>query len=100
MDGEVSKIEQSAPFVVWTGTVGDENAQFYICCEQSILLESKTVRDAIIDLVATYYVFDIAYPKSISAIMLFFQHMVFEIKDKQVLPVTTSKLVSNLSKLS
>lgn len=63
---------ESAPFLVWTGTAGDENAQFYVCCEQSVLTESKNVRDAIIDLMATYYVFDIAYPKAISAIMLFF----------------------------
>ena len=58
------------------------------------------MRDAIIDLMATYYVFDIAYPKTISAIMLFSQHSVFKLLDKQVLPGTTSKLDSNLSKLS
>ena len=38
-----------------------------------MLLESKTVKDAIIiDMMATYFVFDIAYPKAISAVMLFF----------------------------
>ena len=85
---------------MWTGTAGDKNAQFYVCCEQSVLIESKNVRDAIIDLMATYYVFGIDYPKTVSAIMLFFQHGVFKLLDKQVLPGTTSKLVSNLNKLS
>ena len=74
--------------------------RFYVCCEQSVLTESKNVRDAIIDLMATYYVFDMAYPKTISAVMLFFQHSVFKLLDNQALPGTTSKLVSNLSKLS
>ena len=55
LDTEVSKIEKSAPFLVWTGTAGDENAEFYVCCEQSVLTESKTVRDAVIDLMASYH---------------------------------------------
>ena len=49
----------------------------FVYCEQSVLTESKTVRDAIIDLIATYYVFGIAYPKTISAIMLFCFSIVF-----------------------
>ena len=65
-----------------------------------MLLESKTVKDAIIDMMAAYFVLDIVYPKAISAVMLFFQHTVFEIRDKQALPAPTLKLVSNLSKLS
>ena len=72
MDTEVSKIEESALFLVWTGRAGDENAQFYVCCEQSVLTESKDVWDAIIDLMGSYYLFDIAYPKTTSAVMLFF----------------------------
>ena len=96
LDTEVSKIEQSAPFLVWTGTAEDENAQFYVCCEQSVLTESKTVRDVIIDLMATYYVFDIVYQSNNA----FFPAYCFKLQDKQVLPATTSKLVSNLSKLS
>ena len=36
-------------------------------------------------MMATYFVFDIAYLKTISAVMLFFQHTVFEIRDKQAI---------------
>jgi len=100
VDHEVTSIEQSAPFLVFTGLAGTETAQFFVCCEQSVLLESKTVRDAIIDLLAAYFTFDIAYPKNISAMLLFFQHIVFEIKDKQVLPAAAAKLVSNLNRLT
>ena len=44
-----------------------------------MLLECKSVRDAIVDLLAAYSTFDIAYPKAIGAI-----HILCEIKDKQV----------------
>ena len=99
MDREVAGISQSAPFLMFTGMPGEENAQFYVCCEQSALLESKTVADAVIDLLAAYFVFDISYPKHISAVLLFFQHCVFGLKDSQTFPQSASKLVSNLSKV-
>ena len=82
------------------GMPGDDNAQFFVCCEQSVLVESKTVKDSIVDLIGTYFVFDITYPKPLSAILLFFQHFVFNLKDSQTLPMATSKMVSNLSKIN
>ena len=73
-----------APFLTFTGAAGDETAQYYVCCEQSVLLESKTVKDAIVDMMATYFVFDIADPKG----------------HQCCIPVPTLRLVSNLNKLS
>ena len=63
MGQEISAIEQAAPYIVITGVAGDENAQFFVCAEQTIVLESSTVRDAVLDLVASYFVFDILYPE-------------------------------------
>ena len=99
IDEEVKQIGQSEPYIVATGQPGDENAQFFIACEQAILLESKSVQDALVDLIATYFVFDMAYPKSVSGILLFFQHVVFGIQDKQKSPPCLSKLMHNLSTL-
>ena len=59
-------------------------------------LESKSLRDAFIDLIAAYYVFDIAYPKSVAGAMLLFQHYVFNLKDQQQPPSCLCKLVHNL----
>ena len=42
LDHEVSKIEQLAPFLVFTGVAGDENACTVTCCELSLLDDSKT----------------------------------------------------------
>lgn len=100
LEQEVSEIEQSAPFILFTGaSAGDENTQFFVCCEQAIYLESGSVKDVIIDLICTYYVFDIAYPKSLNAILLFIQHCVFKLTDQQPLPPATSKLVGTLKKI-
>jgi len=37
MDHEVSKIEQLALFLVFTGVAGDNNSQLFTCCEHSVL---------------------------------------------------------------
>lgn len=99
METETSEIQQAAPYLLITGLLEAENCQFFVYSEQDILLESKSVKDAIIDLIATYYVFDIAYPKPLNAVLLFFQHHVFQIKDDQPIPGATAKLVDNLQKL-
>ena len=72
IEREVGGISQAEPFIAITGRAGTEAAQFLIICEKSILLESKSLRDAFIDLIAAYYVFDIAYPKSVAGVVLFF----------------------------
>ena len=99
LDKEVAEIEQTAPFILITGDPGCENSQIFICCENDILMESKTIRDALLDLLAAYFTFDIAYPKGISGILIFLQHFVLGLEDQQVIPSMTSKLISNLSKL-
>ena len=96
----MKKIPQAVPYLVSTGVPGDENAQFVIACEQAILCESKSLRDAIVNLVAAYYIFDMAYPKGAGGILYFFQHYVFSIKDSSPLPTCTVKLVYNLTKVS
>ena len=95
----MEKEKQSEPYIVVAGKPGMDNAQFFIACEQSILFESKGLRDAFVDLIATYYIFNIAYPKSVCGVMLFFQHFVFNFKDKQKQPTCLTKLYQNLCTL-
>ena len=63
-------------------------------------MESKTVQDSLIDLLAAYFVFGISYPKSLSAILLFIQHHVFKLKYDQTVPTAAIILVRNLQKLN
>lgn len=96
VDAEISSIQQSAPFIATVGNPDESNFQVFVCTEQEVLLESKSLQDSLIDLISTYFVFDISYPKSLAAVFLFFQHYVFNLKDKQTIPNATSVLVRNL----
>ena len=97
MGQEISATEQAALCIVITGIAGDENAQFYVCAEQH---ESSTMRDAVLDLVVSYFVFDISYPKSLSAILIFIQHQIFGMGDSQSIPMAAAKLMGNIKKLN
>lgn len=97
LDEEVKSIQQSEPCIITLGLAGDPNYQIFICAEKEVVLESKTLRDALVDIIATYYVFNIKYPKGLMAIFLFFQNYVFGLKDKETaVPNTTANLVKNL----
>ena len=58
---EVSDINQSAPYNLRTGQAGSENVQYFTACEKAVLCESRPLQYAIIDLIASYHVFDISY---------------------------------------
>ena len=60
----------------------------------------ETIRDVFVDLIASYYVFDIAYPKSVAAVLLFFQHIVVNLKDQQQHPACLTKLLQNIDAIS
>ena len=95
----MSQIVQAAPFIVITGICGDENYQIFICAEKNVFLESKTIMQAVIDVIAFYFVYDITYPKHVNSILMFFQHYVFQLTDKQPVPATLMKLTGNFKKL-
>ena len=95
MDLEVFKIKQSAPYLVITGKPGDINCQI---SEQESVVESNSVSDAIIDLIAAYFTFNITYPKFIKCMLLFIQHFVFGLKDSQEVPMVVTNIVRNLEK--
>ena len=66
-----------------------------IACEGIIFNESKSFKDSLIDLMAAYHVFNIAYPKPLAPSLIFFQHYVFGLKDEQEVPIATAKLVNS-----
>jgi len=82
LDEEISKVEQSEPFIVATSKLDSAISQIFICCEGKMFLESKSMGDAIVDLMSVYYVFDISYPKPLRAMMIFLQHHVFSLEDQ------------------
>ena len=99
IDVEMLEVTQSEPFLLVTGIPGADNCQVFVCCEKEIFLESKSIKDSLLDLIATYFVFDICYPKVLNAILIFFQHFVINLPDQQPVPSTVTKLVRNLQKV-
>ena len=85
------------PYIIVLGKIGTDN---FIAGESSTIIESKSFKDSLLDLIVVYFVYDIVYPKSLAPFFIFFQHFVFELKDGQQVPLPTSKLVSNLNKMS
>ena len=71
LECEIGKISQKAPYVIAVGEYYGDNAQYFIVCEQAQLVESKSLLDSLIDLIATFYVFNIAYPSQLAGIFLF-----------------------------
>ena len=95
----MSEVVQAAPFIVITGFPGDDNCQFFVCSEKTVFLESKTIMDAVVDLISFYFIYDITYPKHVDSILLFFQHHVFGLIDGQSVPTPLIKLMGNLRNL-
>jgi len=92
VDYEVAKIVQSESYMLLTGSLGERNSQIFICCEQAVYLkELKNIKEATFQLIATYFICDIKYPKPLLPILVFLQHRLVQLKDKQPIPPATVK---------
>ncbi len=78
MDKEIETITQPEPFLVINGKIGD-SPQYLLYYEKRLIFESKTLLDALLDIFAIYYNFDICYNKATLPILLFFQCHAFKI---------------------
>lgn len=78
--------DQLEPFGVIVGEVGSGEAQYLLYGERRFILESKGFIEMILDVVGTYFNFDICYPKSLISILLFFHYYIFEIDHPKKLP--------------
>ena len=76
MEDKISKVEQSEPFIAITSKPGTESSQIFVCIESQIFLEVKSMIHAMLDMMSAFYVFDVSYPKSLHAMLIFIQHHV------------------------
>jgi len=54
--------------------------QCFVTAKRFVLCEAKSFSDAIYDLIAAYYAFNIAYPKPIDPILTYIQKLVLNVK--------------------
>ena len=86
LESEIRNIDQKAPYLVITGRPGTENSQYFIACEKVVHCDCKSLKDALLDLVLTYYVYDISYPKPLSAFLSFSNTLYLELKIGTMFP--------------
>ena len=92
IDTSIQRIQQAEPYILLT--LGEGSFQFFIVAENQIFCESSSLVDAIKDMFATYFVFDIQYPKPTNPVLTFLQRFVLDIKDLQPIPASVTRLVS------
>ena len=74
----------------------NHDQQQYIVVEKNVLLESDGIKGSILDLIGAYFTFDISYPKKLYPVLLFIQHVMLNIVDKQRVPNNVTILRSSL----
>ena len=92
------RIRENAPYLIML--TSDEGYQFNVVVEHNILSESGNLTTAVLDLFSSYYTFNIMYPRLLYATMIFIQHFVFGITDKQTVPNLATIVHSSLIKIS
>lgn len=98
LSNEVQKLP-AAPVIVVLTSLADSK-QYFVVAEKEVLLESVDMRTAMVDLIATYFTFDIAYPKPLYSLLLFIQHHIFSVVDSQPQPNIMSIVYTSLENLT
>ena len=70
LDSEIAKIDKGSPYLIML--TSEEGQQFFVVVERALLAESGNITTAIVNLVASYFAFDIVYPQPLYAILILF----------------------------
>ena len=57
---------------------------------------TECLLDAVINMICSYYVFDINYPKQLYPVLLFVQRFIVSIKDDQPIPTVLTRAYMNI----
>ena len=98
LDSEIAKIDKGTPYLIML--TSEEGQQFFVVVERALIAESGNVTTAVLNLIASYFVFDIVYPQPLYAVLIFIQHIVLGIVDKQKPPNSVTILLSSLTKIT
>ncbi len=76
-----------------------ESTQYFIAVEKKVLLESASIEGSVLDLIGTYFSFDIVYPRQLYPLLLFIQYTILKIFDQQKVPTNVTILCTALDRL-
>ena len=97
LDAEVSKVPHNHPYLV--AMVAANAVRFYHIAERIVLCEARSFTQGLMTLIATYYTFDMAYPKPLNPILTFVERVVMKVSASAQVPNSVTKLVSSLDKI-
>ena len=64
--------------------------------EREIAMETTKFLDAVTNIICSYFVFDINYPKPLLPVLLFTQRFIVGIKDNQPVPPALTRVLAGL----
>ena len=76
--------------------IGDNQKQYFVLVEQTVLCEESSIQLAIFVMFACYYVFNLDYPKKAQSLFLFFQYYILGYPDSLIRPSTYLAVVSDI----
>lgn len=91
------RIKINSPYILASSTA--EEVSFHIMVERESISEVSTFKSSLIHLIASYFIFDIAYPKQWYATFIFLQHHLFGLTDKQRVPPNLIEMVTILKRM-
>ena len=94
-DEEAEKCGRKEPFILIVET--DESFEYIVYVEKEYLVSTKSLVDAVADVICAYFVFDLVYTKNIYPLLIFLQHTMMGIQDVKKLPTSVMTLLSSLS---
>lgn len=94
VDSEAWKLKRNEPYIMITKT--DEAEDYSVIVESKHLISTTSFKDALLNLMSTYYTFDISYPKSNYPLLIFIQYFILHLHDQQKLPTTVSMMYTKL----
>ena len=97
LDKEVMAIAENHPYLALV--VGGPSAEVFFVVERCVFESLSKVSSIMVVLIAGYFTFNMAYPKSLYPVCTFLQHFMLGIKDKQVVPNIVTRLLSSLDKI-
>ena len=72
-DEKAERVGRKVPFVMICET--NEGREYIVYVEKEHLISTKSVVDVVADLICTYFVSDLVYPRNIYPLLIFFQHI-------------------------
>ena len=93
----VKAIPMKAPYLLVSSS--NEETTFQVVVEQEIISELLSFQSALVMLIGTYYIFDIAYPKPLYSLLIFIQHQIFGLRDAQRNTPSVVEMVTSLKNM-